>query len=160
MATLAVGLRGACRSTNAPAALRVLSSSHTAVNSWGSGGVTTSTTQGDQSRAVKSDSPRSKIVILIAGGKVQGLPSRHCATGSEKSSSRDHDGRDASRSRRTGTAPFLRDCAFARRRRRACPGMARPAKWSSSPGTSSFDMFKSYADRGDQFRALVRALPK
>ena len=29
-----------------------------------------------------------------------------------------------------------------------------------SPGTSSFDMFKSYADRGDQFCALVRALPK
>jgi UDP-N-acetylmuramoylalanine--D-glutamate ligase len=29
-----------------------------------------------------------------------------------------------------------------------------------SPGTSSFDMFKSYADRGDQFRGLVRALPK
>ncbi len=29
-----------------------------------------------------------------------------------------------------------------------------------SPGTSSFDMFKSYADRGDQFRQLVRALPK
>jgi UDP-N-acetylmuramoylalanine--D-glutamate ligase len=29
-----------------------------------------------------------------------------------------------------------------------------------SPGTSSFDMFKSYADRGDQFRELVHALPK
>ena len=29
-----------------------------------------------------------------------------------------------------------------------------------SPGTSSFDMFKSYADRGDQFRALVQALLK
>jgi UDP-N-acetylmuramoylalanine--D-glutamate ligase len=29
-----------------------------------------------------------------------------------------------------------------------------------SPGTSSFDMFKSYVDRGDQFRALVRALPE
>ena len=29
-----------------------------------------------------------------------------------------------------------------------------------SPGTSSFDMFKSYADRGDQFRALVRSLPE
>ncbi len=29
-----------------------------------------------------------------------------------------------------------------------------------SPGTSSFDMFKSYADRGDQFRQLVHALPK
>jgi UDP-N-acetylmuramoylalanine--D-glutamate ligase len=27
-----------------------------------------------------------------------------------------------------------------------------------SPGTSSFDMFKSYVDRGDQFRALVHAL--
>ena len=29
-----------------------------------------------------------------------------------------------------------------------------------SPGTSSFDMFQSYADRGDQFRALVHVLPK
>jgi UDP-N-acetylmuramoylalanine--D-glutamate ligase len=29
-----------------------------------------------------------------------------------------------------------------------------------SPGTSSFDMFKSYADRGDQFCSLVRALPE
>jgi UDP-N-acetylmuramoylalanine--D-glutamate ligase len=29
-----------------------------------------------------------------------------------------------------------------------------------SPGTSSFDMFKSYADRGNQFRALVQALPQ
>ena len=28
-----------------------------------------------------------------------------------------------------------------------------------SPGTSSFDMFKNYADRGDQFRNLVQALP-
>lgn len=27
-----------------------------------------------------------------------------------------------------------------------------------SPGTSSFDMFQSYADRGNQFRALVQAL--
>jgi UDP-N-acetylmuramoylalanine--D-glutamate ligase len=27
-----------------------------------------------------------------------------------------------------------------------------------SPGTSSFDMFRSYADRGNQFRALVQAL--
>ena len=27
-----------------------------------------------------------------------------------------------------------------------------------SPGTSSFDMFKSYADRGNQFRNLVKSL--
>ena len=27
-----------------------------------------------------------------------------------------------------------------------------------SPGTSSFDMFKNYADRGNQFRELVNAL--
>jgi UDP-N-acetylmuramoylalanine--D-glutamate ligase len=29
-----------------------------------------------------------------------------------------------------------------------------------SPGTSSFDMFKNYADRGNQFRAFVQALPE
>jgi UDP-N-acetylmuramoylalanine--D-glutamate ligase len=27
-----------------------------------------------------------------------------------------------------------------------------------SPGTSSFDMFRNYADRGNQFRTLVHAL--
>jgi UDP-N-acetylmuramoylalanine--D-glutamate ligase len=27
-----------------------------------------------------------------------------------------------------------------------------------SPGTSSFDMFQNYADRGNQFRALVKQL--
>jgi UDP-N-acetylmuramoylalanine--D-glutamate ligase len=37
--------------------------------------------------------------------------------------------------------------------------MARPGEAVLfSPGTSSFDMFKSYADRGNQFRALVQAL--
>jgi len=40
-------------------------------------------------------------------------------------------------------------------------GSAKPGEMVLfSPGTSSFDMFKSYADRGDQFRALVRALPE
>jgi UDP-N-acetylmuramoylalanine--D-glutamate ligase len=29
-----------------------------------------------------------------------------------------------------------------------------------SPGTSSFDMFKDYADRGDQFREIVKELNK
>src|SRR5581483_5943389 len=45
--------------------------------------------------------------------------------------------------------------AFDRARNTAKPGEV----VLFSPGTSSFDMFKSYADRGDQFRALVRALP-
>jgi UDP-N-acetylmuramoylalanine--D-glutamate ligase len=37
--------------------------------------------------------------------------------------------------------------------------MARPGEVVLfSPGTSSFDMFKSYADRGNQFRARVQAL--
>ena len=40
-------------------------------------------------------------------------------------------------------------------------GLARPGDVVLfSPGTSSFDMFKSYSDRGDQFRALVQALPQ
>ncbi len=40
-------------------------------------------------------------------------------------------------------------------------GLARPGDVVLfSPGTSSFDMFKSYCDRGDQFRALVQALPQ
>jgi UDP-N-acetylmuramoylalanine--D-glutamate ligase len=29
-----------------------------------------------------------------------------------------------------------------------------------SPGTSSFDMFRNYADRGNQFRSLVQSLPQ
>ena len=37
----------------------------------------------------------------------------------------------------------------------ACPGDV----VLFSPGTSSFDMFKNYADRGNQFRELVLALP-
>lgn len=38
--------------------------------------------------------------------------------------------------------------------------MARPGETVLfSPGTSSFDMFRDYADRGNQFRALVEALP-
>jgi UDP-N-acetylmuramoylalanine--D-glutamate ligase len=50
-------------------------------------------------------------------------------------------------------APSLAD-AVTRAQATALPGEA----VLFSPGTSSFDMFKSYADRGDQFRALVRSL--
>lgn len=42
---------------------------------------------------------------------------------------------------------------------RLAHGLARPGDVVLfSPGTSSFDMFKNYADRGKQFRALVHAL--
>jgi UDP-N-acetylmuramoylalanine--D-glutamate ligase len=29
-----------------------------------------------------------------------------------------------------------------------------------SPGTSSFDMFKNYADRGNQFREIIQELKR
>jgi UDP-N-acetylmuramoylalanine--D-glutamate ligase len=29
-----------------------------------------------------------------------------------------------------------------------------------SPGTSSFDMFKNYAERGDQFREIIQELAR
>ena len=52
------------------------------------------------------------------------------------------------------------EIAIARRRGRARAHIAKPGEVVLfSPGTSSFDMFKSYADRGDQFRALVHRCP-
>ena len=60
-----------------------------------------------------------------------------------------------------GRSGQIRNRNFTRRRSRA---RARSASAGDvvlfSPGTSSFDMFKSYADRGDQFRKLVQTLPQ
>jgi UDP-N-acetylmuramoylalanine--D-glutamate ligase len=106
---------------------------------------------------------QNKPVILIAGGKDKGFsfdPLRSLV--SEKVRSTILIGEMAERIRRSWNgaveceiANSLAD-AVERAHARAKPGEV----ILFSPGTSSFDMFKSYGDRGDQFRALVRALPK
>ena len=106
---------------------------------------------------------QNKPVILIAGGKDKGFsfdPLRPLVK--EKVRSTILIGEMAQSIRRSWNgavecelANSLAD-AVERAHARAKPGEV----VLFSPGTSSFDMFKSYGDRGDQFRALVRALPK
>ncbi len=106
---------------------------------------------------------QNKPVILIAGGKDKGFsfdPLRPLVK--EKVRSTILIGEMAENIRRSWNgaveceiANSLAD-AVERGHARARPGEV----VLFSPGTSSFDMFKSYGDRGDQFRALVRALPK
>ena len=106
---------------------------------------------------------QNKPVILIAGGKDKGFsfdPLRPLVQ--EKVRSTILIGEMAENIRRSWNgaveceiANSLAD-AVERAHARAGPGEV----VLFSPGTSSFDMFKSYGDRGDQFRALVRALPK
>ncbi len=104
-----------------------------------------------------------KPVILIAGGKDKGFsfePLRRLVQGKVRSTiligeMAERIARDWSGSLKTELASSLAD-AVERAHANAKPGEV----VLFSPGTSSFDMFKSYADRGDQFRALVQALPK
>ncbi|HLW35311.1 MAG TPA: UDP-N-acetylmuramoyl-L-alanine--D-glutamate ligase [Chthoniobacterales bacterium] len=106
---------------------------------------------------------QSKSVVLIAGGKDKGFNYQPVRTlVSEKARAailigemakqiaRDWDG-----ALKLEMATTLAD-AVERAHAAAKPGEV----VLFSPGTSSFDMFKSYADRGDQFRALVQALPQ
>ncbi len=106
---------------------------------------------------------QSKAVVLIAGGKDKGFnyqPIRDLVKEKVRTTiligemakqiARDWDG-----AVKTEFATSLAD-AVERARAAAKPGEV----VLFSPGTSSFDMFKSYADRGDQFRALVQALPQ
>jgi UDP-N-acetylmuramoylalanine--D-glutamate ligase len=106
---------------------------------------------------------QSKPVILIAGGKDKGFtfePLRELVKEKVRSTiligemaeriARDWDG--AVRSE------LARSLADAVDRAHATAKSGEVVLFS--PGTSSFDMFKSYADRGDQFRALVQALPQ
>ena len=122
--------------------------------------------EGDQSRrgrkgAARAESSRS---FSIAGGKDKGFTFETLRPLVRRKSSRGHSHRrdGGADLRRIGKAP----CPAKSRTRWPMPSSARtpsrsPAKIVLfSPGTSSFDMFKSYADRGDQFRALVHALPK
>jgi len=106
---------------------------------------------------------QSKPVILVAGGKDKGFsfePLRRLVQEKVRSTILIGDmaeriARDWSGAVKTELASSLAD-AVERAHAAAKPGEV----VLFSPGTSSFDMFKSYADRGDQFRALVQALPK
>lgn len=106
---------------------------------------------------------QSKPVILVAGGKDKGFsfePLRRLVQEKVRSTiligeMSERIAQDWSGAVKTELASSLAD-AVERAHAAARPGEV----VLFSPGTSSFDMFKSYADRGDQFRALVRALPK
>jgi UDP-N-acetylmuramoylalanine--D-glutamate ligase len=105
---------------------------------------------------------QSKPVILIAGGKDKGFtfdPLRSLVK--EKVRSTILIGEMAENIRRCWSgaveSEIANSLADAVERAHA---IAKPGEVVLfSPGTSSFDMFKSYAERGDQFRALVQALP-
>jgi len=106
---------------------------------------------------------QNKPVILIAGGKDKGFsfdPLRSLV--SEKVRSTILIGEMAQSIRRSWNGAV--ECEVANSLADAVERAHAKAKPGEvvlfSPGTSSFDMFKSYGDRGDQFRALVRALPK
>ena len=106
---------------------------------------------------------QTKPVVLIAGGKdkgfdfrpLQGLvkdKARAAILIGEMAERIRQDWREATRCELARSLPDAVERAHA---------IAQPGEVVLfSPGTSSFDMFKSYADRGDQFRSLVRALPK
>jgi UDP-N-acetylmuramoylalanine--D-glutamate ligase len=105
---------------------------------------------------------QTRPVVLIAGGKNKGFtfdPLRSLVK--EKVHSTILIGEMAESIRRSWSGAVLCEIAnsLADAVERAYAS-ARPGEVVLfSPGTSSFDMFKSYADRGDQFRALVHALP-
>ncbi|HME89267.1 MAG TPA: UDP-N-acetylmuramoyl-L-alanine--D-glutamate ligase [Chthoniobacterales bacterium] len=106
---------------------------------------------------------QSKPVVLIAGGKDKGFtfePLRALVREKVRSTiligeMAERIARDWGGTVETELAASLAD-AVARAHATAKSGEV----VLFSPGTSSFDMFKSYADRGDQFRALVQALPQ
>jgi UDP-N-acetylmuramoylalanine--D-glutamate ligase len=111
----------------------------------------------------KALAAQSKPVVLIAGGKDKGFtfePLRSLVKEKVKATvligeMAERISRDWSAAVPCEIAGSLAD-AVERAHAAARPGDV----VLFSPGTSSFDMFKSYADRGDQFRALVHALPK
>ena len=106
---------------------------------------------------------QAKPVILIAGGKDKGFtfdPLRSLVKGKVRSTILI--GEMAESIRRSWSGVVKSKSPPRSRMRSSAPTpVAKPGEVVLfSPGTSSFDMFKSYADRGDQFRALVQALPQ
>jgi UDP-N-acetylmuramoylalanine--D-glutamate ligase len=104
---------------------------------------------------------QTKPVVLVAGGKDKGFEyDTLTPLVAEKVRATVLLGEMAERIARiwSGTVPCEIAVSIADAVERA-HATARPGEVVLfSPGTSSFDMFKSYADRGDQFRALVHAL--
>jgi UDP-N-acetylmuramoylalanine--D-glutamate ligase len=105
----------------------------------------------------------TKPIVLIAGGKDKGFAFdsiaplvskkvRHAVLIGEIADRIAHDWREATE------CEVVSSLSAAVERAQAIARSGETVLFS--PGTSSFDMFKSYADRGDQFRALVRGLPE
>src|SRR5207237_6088944 len=111
---------------------------------------------------VKALRAQTKPVILIAGGKDKGFtfdPLRSLVKGSVKSTVLIGEMAESIKRSWSGVvkSEIANSLADAVERAHA---LAEPGEVVLfSPGTSSFDMFKSYADRGDEFRALVQTLP-
>jgi len=111
----------------------------------------------------KALAAQTKPIVLIAGGKDKGFafdPLRSLVKDKVKSAVLIGEMAESIRRSWAGVvkseiATSLAD-AVERARSLATPGDV----VLFSPGTSSFDMFKSYADRGDQFRKLVQTLPQ
>ena len=111
----------------------------------------------------KALAAQTKPVVLIAGGKNKGFnfdPLRSLVKNKVKSAVLIGEMAESIERSWDGAANCEIATSLADAVERA-RGLARPGDIVLfSPGTSSFDMFKSYADRGDQFRALVQTLPQ
>ncbi len=110
----------------------------------------------------KALAAQTKPVVLIAGGKDKGFnfdPLRSVAEDKVKSAVLIGEMAENIKQSWDGAVTCEIAASLADAVERAC-GLATPGDVVLfSPGTSSFDMFKSYVDRGDQFRALVQTLP-
>jgi UDP-N-acetylmuramoylalanine--D-glutamate ligase len=112
---------------------------------------------------VKALESQPKPVVLIAGGKDKGFgfdviidlvreKAKHAVLIGEMA---DRIYQSWSKVVPCSCAPTLRE-AVAQARQRSLPGEV----VLFSPGTSSFDMFKNYADRGNQFREIIQELAR
>jgi UDP-N-acetylmuramoylalanine--D-glutamate ligase len=104
-----------------------------------------------------------KPVVLIAGGKDKGFtfdPLRHLIKDKVKSAILIGEMAESIRHSWDGAVKSESAISLADAVQRARNLASAGDIVLFSPGTSSFDMFKSYADRGDQFRKLVQSLPQ
>jgi UDP-N-acetylmuramoylalanine--D-glutamate ligase len=111
----------------------------------------------------KALAAQTKPVVLIAGGKDKGFtfdPLRPLVNNKVKSAILIGEMAESIRCSWDGAVNCEIATSLANAVERA-HAVAKPGEVVLfSPGTSSFDMFKSYVDRGDQFRALVQTLPQ